>query len=72
MRGGKEWRGAMDEVSPESLKRLFERASALPAQEQRAFLEDASADDPEAQDELASLRVPSSGVRALVPGALRV
>jgi hypothetical protein len=39
------------------LKRLFERASALPAEEQTAFLEDACADDPNRKAQLASLLV---------------
>lgn len=45
----------MDVRSWESLKRLFEEASRLPAEEQAAFLEDACADDPSWQAELESL-----------------
>jgi tetratricopeptide (TPR) repeat protein len=45
----------MDATDWEPLKRLFERASALPAEEQAAFLEDACSDDPSRQAQLASL-----------------
>jgi non-specific serine/threonine protein kinase len=45
----------MDATDWEPLKRLFERASALPAEEQAAFLESACADDPSKQAQLESL-----------------
>lgn len=44
----------MDATDWEPLKRLFEQASALPAVEQGAFLEDACAGDPSKQAQLAS------------------
>ena len=46
----------MDATDWEPLKELFERASALPGEEQAAFLEDACSDDPSKQAQLASLR----------------
>ena len=45
----------MDEARTESLKNLFERAHALPADQQVPFLEEACRDDPEKQAELQSL-----------------
>jgi serine/threonine protein kinase/TolB-like protein len=45
----------MHSGDPDSLKDLFERASALPADEQQAFLEHACRDDPDRQAELESL-----------------
>jgi tetratricopeptide (TPR) repeat protein len=45
----------MDTTDADSLKHLFERASALPADEQLPFLEEACGDDPDRQTELQSL-----------------
>jgi TolB-like protein/predicted Zn-dependent protease len=45
----------MDEADAKSLKRLFERAIALPVAERDAFLDEACSDNPEVQAELASL-----------------
>jgi serine/threonine protein kinase len=45
----------MDEADAESLKRLFERAIALPVAERDAFLEEVCSDSPELQVELTSL-----------------
>jgi TolB-like protein/lipoprotein NlpI len=45
----------MDATDWEPLKRLFEQASGLPAEQQAAFLEGACVDDPSKQAQLASL-----------------